>query len=66
MTPWERGTALGVAAGTLALVVHSVFVNSLLLPMLMQAQWLLWGIVYVIAQPRPAAAREPAPTLVAL
>jgi len=52
---FERGTALGVAAGTVAIVVHSAFVNSLLLPFIMEAQWLLWGLVFVIAASRPRA-----------
>jgi hypothetical protein len=42
-----RGTALGAAAGTAALVVHSLFVNSLLLPFIMQPLWILWGIVFL-------------------
>jgi O-antigen ligase len=45
--PEARGTALGVAAATAALVVHSVFVNSLLLPFIMQPLWILWGVVYL-------------------
>jgi O-antigen ligase len=53
-----RGTALGAAAGTAALLVHSVFVNSLLLPFLMQPVWLLWGLVHLHGRRRgvPGAA----------
>jgi O-antigen ligase len=45
--PAARGTALGAAAATAALVVHSVFVNSLLLPFIMQPLWILWGVVFL-------------------
>jgi hypothetical protein len=45
--PAARGTALGAAAATAALVVHSLFVNSLLLPFIMQPLWILWGIVFL-------------------
>ena len=34
---------MGVAAITVAMLVHSLFVNSLLLPYLMEPLWLLWG-----------------------
>jgi O-antigen ligase len=49
---WVRGTALGTAAATVAVLVHSVFVNSLLLPFILEALWLLWGIVFLHAGPR--------------
>jgi hypothetical protein len=47
-SPDVRGVALGVAAGTVALLVHSVFVNSLLLPFTMEALWVLWGITFLV------------------
>jgi O-antigen ligase len=43
----ERGVAVGVAAATAAMVVHSLFVNSLLLPLLMEPLWILWAIPFV-------------------
>ncbi|HEY0777089.1 MAG TPA: O-antigen ligase family protein [Gemmatirosa sp.] len=46
-TPEARGTALGVAAASLAIVVHSCFVNSLLLPFVMEPLWVLWGLVFL-------------------
>jgi O-antigen ligase len=49
-----RGTALGVTAGTAALLVHSIFVNSLLLPFLMQPVWILWGLVHLHGRRRGA------------
>ncbi|MDF1506271.1 O-antigen ligase family protein, partial [Roseisolibacter sp. H3M3-2] len=45
----HRALAVGAVAATVALIVHSVFVNSLLLPFLMEPLWVLWGLVYVIA-----------------
>ncbi len=63
---YERGLALGVGAATVALLVHSVFLNSLLLPLLMGPLWVLWGLVYLMRQPfgtptlaRSADARAP-------
>ncbi|HET8655707.1 MAG TPA: O-antigen ligase family protein [Longimicrobiaceae bacterium] len=53
----ERGLALGVAAATIALVVHSIFLNSLLYPFLMEVLWILWGLIHLVsrsAPPRPA------------
>lgn len=43
----SRGLALGTAATTVALVLHSITVNSLLLPFLMEPLWLLAGLVYL-------------------
>jgi hypothetical protein len=70
----ERGLALGISAATAGIVVHSIFVNSLLYPLLMVPLWTLWGMTGVLSQ-RPQrgeagnepAGREPsAPLLVAL
>jgi O-antigen ligase len=44
----ERGVSIAVAAITVAMVVHSLFVNSLLLPFLMEPLWLLWAVPFVI------------------
>jgi O-antigen ligase len=48
-TPDERALAVGTVAVTVALSVHSIFVNSLLLPFLMEPLWVLWGLVFVVA-----------------
>ena len=48
-TPAERGLLLGTAATTVAILVHSMFVNSLLTPWVMEPLWVLWGISFVIA-----------------
>ena len=59
-TPDERGLCIGIAAVTVAICVHSIFVNSLLVPFVMQPLWVLWGLVYVSrARMRQAAARDP-------
>ncbi|MEP6762760.1 MAG: O-antigen ligase family protein [Gemmatimonadaceae bacterium] len=44
----DRAFATGAAAVTVAVVVHSFFVNSLLLPFVMQLLWILWGSVRVL------------------
>ena len=44
----ERGLCLGTVAVTTALVVHSIFLNSLLLPYLMEPLWVLWSLSFVI------------------
>ncbi len=49
-TAQERGVAVGVAAITVAMVVHSLFVNSLLLPFLMEPLWLLWAIPFIVSR----------------
>lgn len=46
-----RALASGTAAATVAVVVHSLFTNSLLLPFVMQVLWLLWGCVVVVGRP---------------
>ncbi|HEU4997293.1 MAG TPA: O-antigen ligase family protein [Gemmatimonadaceae bacterium] len=48
-TPAERGLALGAAAATIAICVHSVFVNSLLTPWVMEPLWVLWGLTFIVA-----------------
>lgn len=46
-SPDERALALATVAATWALVVHSLFVNSLLLPLLMAPLTIMWGAVAV-------------------
>lgn len=69
----RRGLALGVAAMTVAMPVHSLFTNSILLPLLMEPMFLLWALVAVmqrrhagVATPAPASRAHDAPRLVAL
>lgn len=45
----DRGLSLGIVAATVALVVHSIFLNSLLLPLLMEPLWVLWGLSFVLS-----------------
>ena len=55
-----RSLATGIGAGTIALCVHSVFVNSLLTPFVMEPLFLLWGMGFVMARAmtRPAVIRS--------
>lgn len=46
----ERGFCLGVGTITVAIVVHSMFLNSLLYPFLMEVLWILWGLSYVLSR----------------
>lgn len=45
----ERAVAIATVAATCALVVHSLFVNSLLLPLLMAPLFVMWGAVGVVS-----------------
>jgi hypothetical protein len=45
---FDGAVGLGVAAATVALLIHSLFVNSILYPPIMQTMWILWGIVFVL------------------
>jgi hypothetical protein len=45
----HRALATGVGAATVAVCVHSVFVNSLLTPFVMEPLWVLWALVSILA-----------------
>lgn len=49
MSPDARGLALGAALTIPMIVVHSLFSNSLLLPILMEPLWILWALPSVLA-----------------
>lgn len=49
-----RALATGTAAATAAILVNSLFVNSLLTTFVMELLWVLWGIAFVMSR---AAAR---------
>ena len=55
-----RALATGIFAGTVALCVHSVFVNSLLTSFVMEPLFVLWALAFGLARSleRPAAIRE--------
>lgn len=60
--PEERAFATGTAAVTIALLVHSFFSNSLLLPFVMEVSWLRWGASAAVARrviARAALAKSP-------
>jgi O-antigen ligase len=69
-TAEHRGLAIGAAAATVAIVVHSLFVNSILTTFVMELLWVLWAIVSIVAGDRRRAhavpARGEAPRLVAV
>jgi O-antigen ligase len=61
-TPGERGLLIGTTAATIALIVHSVFVNSLFTPWVMEPLWVLWALAFIIAVDLPfRAVKAPAP-----
>lgn len=64
--PNWRALAVGIAAGTLAICVNAMFVNSLLTPFVMEILWVMWGLVFVMRRdgPHPHPARR-APQVVA-
>jgi len=48
-----RALSVGIAAGTVAICVHAMFVNSLLTTFVMEMLWILWGLVFVMRSTRP-------------
>jgi hypothetical protein len=59
--PRDRGLAVGTAAATIAVIVHSVFVNSLTTPFVLFPLWTLWGLVFVTAARLKADSLDGAP-----
>lgn len=55
--PEERGLSMALPAITLAMVVHSLFSNSLLHPLLMEPFWILCALGFVVAR-EPITAME--------
>jgi hypothetical protein len=53
----ERGFALGIFAATIAIVVHSVFINSLLYHFIVQTLWVLWGLAFLLDRQRGPSVR---------
>lgn len=46
--PEERALFLGVGAATLAVLVNTMFVNTLLSPFMMELLWVLWGMTFLV------------------
>ncbi len=61
-TAEHRALATGIAAATVGVTVHSIFVNSLLTTFVMEQLWVLWGIAFVIARSLPTPDAPPLPT----
>jgi hypothetical protein len=52
--PVERAMAVACVACTVALLVHSLFVNSLLSTFIMEPLWILWALPFAALRPGPA------------
>jgi hypothetical protein len=48
----RRGLAIGVAAGVVAVCVHSFFANSIFTTFIMEILWVTWGLTFVINRER--------------
>jgi O-antigen ligase len=48
----RRGLAIGVAAGAVAVCVHSLFANSIFTTFVMEILWVTWGLTFVINRDR--------------
>lgn len=48
-TPGERGLLIGTFSATILVLAGSVFVNTLLMPFVMELLWVMWGLSFVIA-----------------
>lgn len=57
-TPEYRGLAIGIAACIVAISFHSLFVNSLFTPLVMELLWIQWGLVFVITHAIDRRAQE--------
>jgi hypothetical protein len=65
-TPEARGLAIGVASSTVAVVIHSVFANSILTTNVMEMLWVLWALVAIMGKRAPAARTSGIPRIVPL
>lgn len=63
----HRGLAVGVAAATVTMLVHSVFGNTLIFPFVMEPLWVLWALTFVmLSADRPLARVPRGPAVVSL
>jgi hypothetical protein len=46
--PEGRALCLGAAAATAAIVIHSIFVNSLIVNFVVEELWVVWGLAFVM------------------
>ena len=49
-SPEFRALATGIGAGTIALCIHSMFVNSLMTSFVMEPLFVLWGLSFLMAR----------------
>lgn len=54
-SPEWRALAAGIGAGAVAIVVNSLFINSLLTSFVMEMLWIFWGLAFVMARDRASA-----------
>ncbi|OYV74323.1 MAG: hypothetical protein B7Z72_00440 [Gemmatimonadetes bacterium 21-71-4] len=52
LAPADRAHGVATAASTAAVIVHSFFINSLLVPFVMQILWIMWATLMHIAANR--------------
>lgn len=60
-TPAERGLLWGTVAATAAILVNSLFVNTLVNPWVMEPLLLLWGLAFVVASDLKTRATQASP-----
>jgi hypothetical protein len=65
-TPEARGLAIGVASSTVAVVIHSVFANSILTTNVMEMLWVLWAVVAISAKRVPPIRPSGIPRIIPL
>jgi O-antigen ligase len=65
-TPEARGLAVGVVASIAAVIVQSVFANSILTPFVMEILWVLWASVAILSRPARIERSASVPRLVPL
>jgi hypothetical protein len=65
-TPEARGLAIGVACSTVAVLIHSLFVNSILTTNVMEMLWVLWALAAILAKEATASGPSGIPRIVPL
>lgn len=63
LAPADRAFGVATLASTFAVIVHSFFVNSLLVPFAMQILWVMWGTLMHVASNRRVRAGAAAAAL---
>jgi O-antigen ligase len=53
----QRGLAMGIFAGIVAVCVHSLFANSIFTTFVMEVLWVTWGLTFAMER-RPGASQQ--------